>query len=706
VLLPASLLLLLALDGAAQRAVPIEFVTSDGARIDVQGQVVVTSPTDPAFTLKVPVRAGESNALLVPGGTYQFELDSGTHWAGSQLVTIADSPKIRWQAWPMGTIVGRFKREKDESPTELKLVVDEPPDSRSSTIPRGTTFRCEVDAEARWRCRVPATSIDLVLRSTGYVPHYLWNVVIPATKPYDAGTFTLKKGASFVAWLAKESLGAKTRARLYRTVGPNPSEETARLSMPVAEGSFNRRGHLQLVDLPAEALTLEVQSEGHATQWIGPLDIAPARETVLRYAIKLHLPIHLTVQIEPPLDPAGKLWQLTLNRRFTATTPIPIPAVRATANDEGLVDLPGQSPSVFSVTVLDAGGNRRATSEFTLTSESDAHQIVRVETHGVRGEVRLGDEPIAAKLIFGGRSGDVSVLMTSASDGTFSGVLPRSGPWPLSIVTPALQYETQITIEDGEDVRISIPASEVAGRVLDPDGNAVDKADVRVLWGASGSAAAVTNEQGEFRITGVNATENVRIRAQHRISGRRSETIPLQFQTGSKLENVLLHLQNNREIKGKVTSAGTALAGAVVTLQPMRGASTTATTNLDGSFGVSVPVGVRDVVVYVAAPGKSFQAFAFATLPERVDLDIAPIGGDIEIVQPDARWTITQNGVPLLLPHIIPWAQSAGVAGFDVVAPILRFPRMAPGQYTLCAGESRCTSGTLGPGATLRLALD
>lgn len=704
--------LILAMNAGAQQNVAVEVANGD-APASVSGHVVITPADSEVAISRVPLESGRGTLGLAIGKAYSLELDAPGFWAASEYIVASEQQNIVLRVWKTATLVGQFPRTGD-LPAEMKAVVDTPPDATRGAFPRGTTFACDIET-SNWRCEIPATPLDVVLRPAGYAPVYIWSIDIRPGQQRDLGVLRLQKGASFVAWLARESAGANAKARLFRQIGLHPSEERARLSVPVAEGTFNSHGHLQLVDLPAEPLTLEVRADGRATEWIGPLEIAPGRETVLRYPITLNPPIELVVQVDPPLDPSGNPWDLTIRRRFTATTPIPIPARSAKTNEAGLAVVAGQSPGAFQVTVSDAAGNRYAARELELTHETGAHQFIRLEAHAVRGTIMRGDKPLAASLIFGGRSGEVSVRVTSSSDGTFSGVLPRAGKWPLSVVAGSLRAELEIEVVVGEPLTVEVPGGQLSGVVVDSEGKPVADAEVRATWAPNGAAAAATDSAGAFLVDGVGTSATVSVRASHRRSSRRSQPISVAMSPEGRADPLRLTLRENRAGRGKVTAAGAAVAGAVVTIQPARGVAVNATTRLDGSFSFALPEGTGELLVYVGSPGKTFQAFRFLSVPDELDLHVAPIGGDLEIVQPTTRWSLQQNGVPVLLPHVLPWAQSADRAPVDPTTPVLRLPKMAPGQYTLCAARSpgdsspgnsgNCTSGTLGPGATLQLGL-
>jgi hypothetical protein len=475
-----------------------------------------------------------------------------------------------------------------------------------------------------------------------------------------------------------------------------------------------------LSPLPAGPVTVEIRAPGKATEWLGPMEMVEGRETALRFPIQLNPPARLRIRLEPPTDPASRPWKVEVSREFTAVAPIPTPAVHAIANAEGVVDLPGQNPGPYVVTVRDSDGNRRSVTDFNLQSGVDHEQMINIDAYAVQGTVFHGKDPIAAEIAFGGSSGSVKIQLHADSEGKFKGTLPHRGLWPVFVHEPSLgiQYDTRIEVVEGEDIEIVVPHTEIAGKVVDPDGAPVAKADVRAMWAQGVFAVSVTDDAGTFLLRGVPSEQDVSVRAAHRRTDRQSESISIRLNDTDRIENVILRLQPNRDLAGRVTAAGVVVTGAKVTVQPSQGMSKSATTDLDGAFRVTLPESTGEISVFVAAPGRSFHAFLFPTVPARANLEIAPVGGDVEIVQPSdaSSWWIAQNGVKLPLAYLIPWAYSLGALDVDPAAKVIRFPRVAPGNYSLCAiprstgqtsahVEKNCASGTLSPGGTLRLAL-
>ncbi|MEA2694010.1 MAG: hypothetical protein QOJ16_3397, partial [Acidobacteriota bacterium] len=70
------------------------------------------------------------------------------------------------------------------------------------------------------------------------------------------------------------------------------------------------------------------------------------------------------------------------------------------ADAQGLVTIPGQSPGQFKVYVYDSRENRLVTRQLDL-GPAEAHQAIDLKLLTLRGTLKLGKEPLAAKLWFG-----------------------------------------------------------------------------------------------------------------------------------------------------------------------------------------------------------------------------------------------------------------------------------------------------------------
>jgi hypothetical protein len=103
----------------------------------------------------------------------------------------------------------------------------------------------------------------------------------------------------------------------------------------------------------------------------------------------------------------------------------------------------------------------------------------------LHGTLKLGKEPLAARLWFGGRFGGLSVELESDSDGKFHGVLPKDGWWPIDVESssPPFKLRTKAKVQaldhERASVDIVLPATHLFGRVvMDDTGRPAGHADV------------------------------------------------------------------------------------------------------------------------------------------------------------------------------------------------------------------------------------
>jgi hypothetical protein len=116
----------------------------------------------------------------------------------------------------------------------------------------------------------------------------------------------------------------------------------------------------------------------------------------------------------------------------------------------------------------------------------DGERKIEIDLVMVSGRVRLGDEPLAATLWFGGRHGVPQVTFESGEDGTFQGILPRDGQWLLEIeaLEPRIQSHAKVEVRPDRhgraEVEIAVPDTLLFGKVVDDQGKPANHADLLV----------------------------------------------------------------------------------------------------------------------------------------------------------------------------------------------------------------------------------
>lgn len=599
-----------------------------------------------------------------------------------------------------------------EPPETITLAIESPPQPAiAPAIARGTKFSCPVGDRGRWSCFLPAAKLDLILRSTGMTPHYRWDVDVKPHVKTDLGAFRLRPGASFVAWLDRTvadrmSKQKPARARLLRPVAATASATTARLGVPIAEGTFDGRGWLQLAPLPAGSYILEVLAEGFAPARIAPIEIFDGKESSFRKLIELFPPIQVKIAIQPPSDAGEKPWRINWSR-LSDFAPQSESTVVMSTDASGVADIGDQSPGLFQVRVEDAGRNPVWSSDVSVTGEQDAHIRIDLSLHSVKGNVLLGDEPLRSEVWFGGRDGAVRVHMKTDEKGSFGGRLPRFGRWIVEVTStsPSIRTLSDVDVQPDKDLKIRVPDTSVAGWVASVTGERVRRASVVVGSGGRGLETKV-DADGAFRLRGL-APGTLRISARDPASGDSSPSLVLQLQENQKVENVELRIEPSRAIEGTVTSNGRPVVGARISAwSPDAGGLLKETaSDLAGNFGVALPARATRAHFTVAAPNRTLQVYELPIGDRPVLLDVAQMGGTVEISMNESKpFRLSRNGVSISLQSIFNWLSAHGQPLRDTSA--FAVPNLAPGHYRLCdSAEAACVDGTLTPGGTLRLAL-
>lgn len=636
---------------------------------------------------------------------WDIELQADGYWMPRRRL----AEKI--DVWRTSTVQGRFvlAEKTDALPKTFALAVESPPGSKGPTIDRDTRLDCPVKADGAWTCTVPATKLDLVVRAKGFTPHYKWDVAIASGAITSLGTMTLRRGASFVAWLdsaTTKTLEAPARAELVRMTMTGSPTLGSRLMQPVAEAAFSARGMVQLAPVPSGTYVLEVTAPGFAPTRLDQIQIYERSESVLRAPIRLQPPVTIRLALLPPRDPAGRPWRVAVDRvnelTFSSTS------VREGATDEnGAFVVEGQGAGRFRVSVGDAEGNRFADREFDIPSDAEAQRTIEIGLRGIRGTVTVGRKPVAATLFFGGRDGAERLEVTSDAVGSFAVALPHAGKWRVDVDAPTedvlAAVDVQVRNKDDE-VTIELPDSEIAGWVTGADGRRASEAEV-VLATAAGPVLRRSDRQGAFRFRGAPAGR-AQLMATDRSTQESSRTIEVSMNEGSHVTNLELVMERLRKLTGTVSSQGQPLVGARIVgfiLDAGSGRAPSAVSGLNGEFELSFAGHATEVALVVAAAGRTLQAFREPLTENPLRLDLAPAGGILHLDFPrdSKQVTIAYIAINLPLGDLFQWAH-AQRGGNAVTAGSIEIPSLAPGPYRFCA-DGVCRDGTLTVGSILQL---
>lgn len=736
-----------------QREVEIAVRPVTEAALPVEGELTLVPAEDRWQERRLRLGDdGRARTMLPVGSTWRVCPRLASRWGRCELVTVEAGEEAQallpLRVWPVGRLVGELKPADaaDPLPERLAVSVRSPErEDASGAIPESVIF-CERAESAAFSCEVPAQRLDVTLQAEGYVPLDFRGVEPAAGGAHSLGVVRIQRGASLAGRVEVEG-GAVTPgeciARLSPFVAPGPGRlEADRGARVVASAEVRVDGAFRVGGVPPGTYVLEVEQPGFAPVRAFPIELARESETKLTEAVVLRRPLTVEVEIVPPLDWLEKRWTVRLTRQSDFSSGFDrVPPIARTAGPDGRLVVPDQSPGTFAVQVLDSQGNSMYGSlNVPIRDPGDLPVKIEVGLVILEGEVTLGDEPLPARLWFGGRRGEVSVEMQSDLEGRFSGVLPKDGWWRLEVAAdePPLELATRVEVlaEDGAaELRLELPDTEVFGRVVHEDGSPAPGARIGLDVEGVGSGQ-VADGTGGFVFRGIPegiATVGAHQRGQdERLS---SDVVMVPVTESSAAGPVELRLRRSRRISGRVVSEGVPVPGAIVevrTLEPVSAAfSDSGRADQKGEVSLRVHPDATLLTATVSPPGHALTTRAVPVADPLV-LEAPRRGGTLELVrdveqnpeegQPPPSLLVLQDGNPLGWQELWSWSRGHSVVWVKE-SPSIQIPNLAPGSYRFCSGSpaeaaragaaggdwksglARCVDGYLEAGGTLRLDL-
>jgi len=698
---------------AATATVEVHLATSDPS-VPVAGSLVLRA----AGTASPRIVGASSGKIPIQGeagSTWRVSLRDPNWWMPETTVVLPPNgiAQRTIRLWRAGLLTGKYQVPagvKFDAST-LRLTIESPPQPTTTPlISADTELTCSSGPDFTFSCTGPATAVDLALRLKPFVPRYWWGISLTPRTTTNLGEVILRRGASVSAFIDAKQLppGTTARARLFRMTAQVPSATTARLNVPVAEQSFDRRGFVQLSPVAPGKYVLEAGADGYAPARVFPVDVYEERESTLKRLIVLQRPLDVRIAVTPPLDPYDKPWFVELERANDYGSGYdPLPATRKRVNDAGVVTVSNQAPGHFRLTAIDSRENQVAYEEVDVRDTADTHVQISVASSRVTGRLTIGKRPLEASLWFGGEHGAQRIAMTSDGHGRFAGYLPRRGRWNVEVRNRAASIETSTVVDvptDGKQLSIELPDTTVSGSVLGPDGP-VAGADVAALTTA-GTVSMMSGGDGSFTMKGLPAAD-VTLRAHERSTGNVSRAVVLHLAATREMSDVQLVLESTKKIQGYVLAHGAPVVGASVSAfapEAGHGEEMRGVTDLAGKFELSITPRARHALFVPIAPGQALRVFDVAFTDAPVSLNVDEVGGTLHLSVPTAPTNVMlfQNGLPLPLGLAASWAAGHGERLSD--PQHLTVPAVAAGQYRLC-GASGCVEGQLGPYGELTLTL-
>jgi hypothetical protein len=703
---------------AAAAQIQVTLESADGGVLAGEGFVVFKGPasaTPIVIATKLPALAA---AELPLGSQWTLIADFPGHFAPTSVFRVpmdagAGPVAVRVVLRPAGTLTGKFVvAEKDKLPEGLEARFEPTRDAgpNKQDVPAGLAT-CAVSKEGDWRCRLPAGRLDIALHPKGFVPNYLWNLHVKAGETSAIGSSKLVRGASVAGWIARENgtPAEKCRVRLEPASAPGrPNDPVLEFLRSVAsEVPCQKKGFFQFSAVAAGSYALVAQ-EGDALAQMSPVEVWDGSESRITVPITLRRPVDFEVTLSPPVDWLSHPWRFEARRAIEYRAGWEEPSFRVEADLEGRVRIPKQSPGRFWITIYDRLGNSIfSDSHVDLTDPTQPYPIA-LDLLWIEGTVQLGDEPVAGRLFFGGRSGATFMEMTSDEDGRFEGPLPKPGEWrvDVEIDEPRLRASVKVEVKpkgDRASVAIELPDTRVYGRVVDPSGTPAPGSEVS-LSSTINTLVFEVDQKGEFEIRAFpkGTLEISAARATGKEGREVSDSHMFEASEGSPHGPVVLTLRRNQTLRGKVLAATGPVIGASVSAWPVMGGdgvASTARSGLDGSFEVKVPEGTQIVQFVVSPPGGALKVYE-VNVSNQTELlfQVEPQGGELVIdlgkrePSVDGILAVWQGDIGIPLGTLIRWTEGHGVRFND--RGQVRIPQLAPGFYTVCLGAAAVTASS------------
>ncbi len=695
--------------------------------------------------------AGRSVVLCAESGlAVEAVVEVPGFWIRREFLTLGSPGTLRavpLSAWPLGSITGTLGKA-DDRPAVVRISTLPARGTRRGAEPPPGQLECPVDPKGRFACDLPAATYDLHVVPAPFVPIYLAGVRVEPAGRRDLGAIPMRRGASIAGWVAVEGARfepAKTRVRLRPAsisgAPPDPRRE-AQIEAATIEVPVRGDGFFQWVGVPAGSWDVEAEQPPLAPARSAGLRVEPEAETVLRDPLILRPKEALALRIDPPLDWSGRRWQVAVQGWAEGTDrPAPAQAFAGAADEEGVVRIASEPPGQFLVSVKDARGQTFFSDRHFQLDVGDESRV-EIRWVDVAGRLKLGDEPLAARLWFGpGGKGVTGEPVESDRDGKFDVVLPNEGSWPVEIDSAGgvrAQVEAQVEADRDRRARLDLrlPDTRLFGHVTFDGGKPAPGALVFLSAeeGGSGDFLATADSDGSYSFRGL-PVGRMAISAEHRDS-EGAWSVPtgvVALSDGQETGPIDLALRRKAKISGRVLSPSGPVARAVITAWPFAGASGSlarAGSDLDGTFTIEAPPGSGPLVLVPRATGYGLRAFVRTVGTEPLALELSAEAGTLEVATPwladgaSASYTLAffEDGIAVPYGNLLArWAMAQGVEArpSGPEGTSVRVPGLAPGRWDVCAIPSRalsftfasggevprtaCAGGTLSNGEILRL---
>ena len=667
-------------------------------------------------------------------GLWKVRAAAEGFWAPEQIFN-AESSQETWtiEWWRVGYLQARLDTSKETLPDEVTIRFRTSPESKE-TIEDAVLISCPV-AESGIHCPVPASvPLDLRVRARGFISHFFWNLTLESGKSNNLGTLQFVPGASIVGWIhapVRDFRFPDCKITLSPKGDSSGQRDFLKRRNLVADSKPNNRGFFELTGVPPGQYTLTIDHPAYALLRKSPIQVFPRAETEIR-DLELLPPAELTVNIFPPVSPGGKPWRISLAKE--SDVPGHSDFQDEGVSQDGLWMATDLSPGHYKASIADSEGSRWDFQHISIEpGQVEASLDFLLDAHFIQGKVLYGDEPVEATVFFGGFFGARRVTAASDAQGSYSATLPRQENWKLAVDVPSLNLRRELPDikfakglqDDVIEMDVELPDSKIDGVVIDEDGTPRKGVFLQAFRADGADSDATTSSQtGGVFVFHALEPGSWHLQAELRGQNLSSDLVQVNLQENNQTLEQQIVLRRKLNVQAQLLSSeGQPVVGARIfglveqDSYTLTNAIPEATTDVQGSFSLSIPSKAKGLLLTAMAPGFAMRQFHFdrQELDGQLLLTVDQIGGTV-VLKEQSGGIEALYSVNLfkdrLLAHSYALSDWAKANGFrrDKDGP-LTLPMLEPGRYTACAvrphhqriyldgmipnDESSCVSGEL-----------
>jgi hypothetical protein len=669
--------LLAALAGAASADVRVQIVAaSDADRCLAAASLVATSGEK---ATAIPLRG--SVASYHGALPARLELRSEGCWSGARDVATGEIA-VELHLHRAGTLAGTFQAAHRPSPLSVSGSIGE------------HALVCSADYP-RWTCRAPAgLPLDLVLAIKGYASIRYWDVVARPGETVELEPRELRPGAS-LSGVVHDPRGKPlpdARLVLFPLEAHSPAEGK-QAAARLLKATTNRRGFFEFTGLGEGVYRVVSRVPGFSPAILPKVELREGEALAWPRALTHVALAKLTVLLDPPLDPAGKPWNVELSE----TEPL-MPGAERRAVSRPAVDGRWEATDigadVYDLRVETQGGSVLDRRSVDLSAGGASTLPIIVSQLLVHGTLTVGHEPLEADLRFSNGTGTI-LRATSSDAGTFEVAFPGSGRWSVDVQYPrkrsgARVHASPVEIRTaGQEIEVRLPGGRIRGSVVSITGTP-ERAAVHVTRNGSLVVQQVTEEDGTIELIGLEPGSYA-LDAEGQ-SGTTAHPVDVPL-AEDEMADVKVVLEPWRLISGTVfTPNGMPASGASVRISPDGGTSWwSVVTDVEGRFERHVSRDLSEV--QLVAVGYGYPAAIVRVPPSGTSAIAITLGrtGGVLRARNAGRYpsVVAANGVRAGFPLFYfppPWGEYNGGIYLE------------PGSYRVCADGGDCRSVSVAAG--------